>query len=70
MSQAEYKGSLIQPFEEAGQWIARIRRKDGAKIKISIPESESDFLDTEPPQHTHDAAIDLAKQAIDGGGMN
>jgi hypothetical protein len=67
----EYKNFLIRPFEtEPGRWRARIRRKDGANIKIAVPKSEEGFLDTSPETLTRDAAVDLAKQAIDGGGMS
>jgi hypothetical protein len=65
-----YRTYTIDVFEPApGNWLARISRLDGKKIKVAVPPSEHDFLDT---QYTVSAeeAIKLAKQGIDGGGMN
>jgi hypothetical protein len=65
-----YKAYHLDPIEDdPGRWRARISRIDGKKIKVAVPPSERTFLDT---QYTVSAeeAIKLAKQGIDGGGMN
>ena len=65
-----YRGYRIEPFEpEIGRWRARISRLDGKKIKVAIPPSEQAFLDTTDTE-SYEYAVKLAKQGIDGGGMN
>jgi hypothetical protein len=66
----KYKAYDIDPFEDdPGQWRARITRLDGKKIKVAVPPSEHVFLDTSPTVSEEEAAK-LAKQGIDGGGMD
>jgi hypothetical protein len=67
---AEYLGYRIEPFEpEPGQWRARISRLDGKQLKTAVPPTEQAFLDTmNTVSYWH--AVELAKQAIDGGGIN
>jgi len=66
----EYKGYRIEPFEpEQGRWRARISRLDGKKLKTTIPPTEQAFLDTQDTV-SYGHAVDLAKQAIDGGGID
>ena len=68
-----YKGYNIRAFESSpGKWTAEIRKVDGSQIQILLPELGEDVLDcltTDPETMTADAAIELAKEAIDGGGM-
>jgi hypothetical protein len=48
---------------------ARISRLDGKKLKTTIPPTEQAFLDTmDTMSYAH--AVELAKQAIDGGGID
>ena len=63
----EYDGYRIEPFEpEPGRWRARISRLDGKKLKTAVPPAEQPFLDTaDTVSYGH--AVELAKQAIDGG---
>jgi hypothetical protein len=66
----EYKGYRIEPYEhEPGRWRARISRLDGKKLKISVPPTEQATLDTmDTVSYGH--AVKLARQAIDGGGID
>jgi hypothetical protein len=50
-------------------WLARITRIDGKKIKVAVPPTENIFFDTLPTVSAEEAIM-LAKQAIDGGGIN
>jgi hypothetical protein len=67
----EYKGFLIDPVEtSSGRWRAKIRRPDGRKIKVVVTEVEHDSITTGGMEtFSAEAAIETAKQAIDGGGM-
>jgi hypothetical protein len=74
MDQIEiYNGYNIHAFESSpGKWTAEIRKVDGSQIQILLPELGEDVLDcltTDPETMSPEAAIELAKQAIDGGGM-
>jgi len=68
-----YKGYNIRVFESSpGKWTAEIRKVDGSQIQILLPELGEEVLDcltTDPETMTAEAAIELAKEAIDGGGM-
>jgi hypothetical protein len=65
-----YKGYRIEPFEpEQGSWRARISRLDGKKLKTALPPTEQAFLDT-MKMVSYGNALELAKPAIDGGGIN
>ena len=63
----------IRAFESSpGKWTAEIRKLDGSQIQMLLPELGEDVLDcltTDPETMTAEAAIELAKEAIDGGGM-
>ena len=67
-----YKGFNIRVFESSpGKWTAEIRKVDGSLIQILPPGLEDDAMDsltTDPETVTAEAAIELAKQAIDGIG--
>lgn len=68
-----YSGYNIRAFESSpGKWTAEIRKLDGSQIQILLPELGEDvleYLTTDPETTTAEAAIELAKEAIDGGGM-
>jgi hypothetical protein len=66
----EYKGYRIEPYEPTpGLWRARISRLDGKKLKTAVPPTEQAFLDTmDTVSYGH--AVELAKRAIDGGGID
>jgi hypothetical protein len=68
-----YNGYNIRAFESSpGKWTAEIRKLDGSPIQILPPGLEDDAqecLTTDPETVTAEAAIELAKEAIDGGGM-
>ena len=68
-----YGGYNIRAFESSpGKWTAEIRKVDGSQIQILLPELGEEVLDcltTDPETMTAEAAIELAKEAIDGGSM-
>ncbi|SDS24309.1 hypothetical protein [Bradyrhizobium canariense] len=66
----EYEGYRIEPFQpEPGRWRARITRLDGKELKTAVPPAAQAFLDTmDTVSYGH--AVELAKQAIDGGGID
>ena len=71
MDQIEfYKGYNIRAFESSpGKWTAEIRKVDSSPIRIFLPELGEDVLDrltTDPETATAEAAVELAKKAIDG----
>lgn len=66
----EYQGYRIEPFQpEPGHWRARISRLDGKKLKTAVPPTEQPFLDTQNTV-SYGHAVELAKQAIDSGGLD
>ena len=68
-----YKGYEIRAFErEPSRWLATIRKADGSRLEILLPSQGSGLRASIMTSHdtlTIKAAIALAKQAIDGGGM-
>jgi hypothetical protein len=67
-----YKGYSIRIFGEPFNrgWTAEMRKLDGSKIGIfGPPEHLRWCLRTSSPALTATAAFDLARQAIDGPGM-
>ena len=66
----EYKGYRFELFErEPGRWRARISRLDGKTVKTATPPTEQTALETmDTVSYGH--AVELAKLAIDGGGLN
>jgi hypothetical protein len=66
-----YKDYLIETLETSpGRWRARVRRVDGRRIKILIPEKEVESIPTGGMESfSVDDAVALAKEMIDGGGM-
>jgi hypothetical protein len=75
MNQVElYKGFNIRAYErEPGRWRADIRKADGSLLAILLPgmtgEGKGESIITSADRFTAAAAIDFAKEAIDGGGM-
>ena len=66
----EYDGYRIEPFEPTpGRWRARISRLDGKALKTGVPPTEQPFLDTMDTE-SYGLAVELAKRAIDGGGID
>jgi len=68
-----YKGCNIRVFESSpGKWTAEIRKVDGSPIQIlprGLQDDAQDCLTTDTETMTAEAAILLAKEAIDGGDM-
>ena len=74
MDQIEiYNGYNIRVFESSpGKWTAEIRKVDGSPIQIlprGLEDDAQDCLTTDPEAMTAEAAILLAKEAIDGDDM-
>ena len=66
-----YKTYRIEAVEqETDRWRAAISRLDGQPIKVAVPPGEHMVVISPVDSLTGKAAIDLAKQSIDGGGMN
>jgi hypothetical protein len=70
----QYKGYQIRTYQERPDaWVAEIRKQDGSNLAILLPDLHDDGLRTSlttfPPRLTAQSAIELAKQAIDGGGI-
>jgi hypothetical protein len=72
MNDERYNGYAIEPFESSpGRWRAKVRRLDGQKIKIKVPTKEVDSIETGGMEgFSSDDAIRMAKEMIDGGGMD
>jgi hypothetical protein len=63
-----YKGFTIRALEQSpGLWRAEIRKANGAWIIARGERRE--LVTTSATRSTADAAINLAIEAIDGGGM-
>jgi len=63
VSAVEYKGHLIEAFEDQpGRWFAYFRRLDGQ----NITGTESNSLRTPSARYSKEDAIEFAKEAIDG----
>src|SRR6266481_6095579 len=62
VSAVEYKGHLIEAFEDQpGRWFAYFRRLDGQNIT-----TESNSLRTPSARYSKEDEIEFAKEAIDG----
>ncbi len=68
-----YKGYRIKAYERQppGRWLAEIRKADGSALVIQHPDGRTrrECITTSAAMFSSDAAIKLAKQAIDGGGL-
>jgi hypothetical protein len=70
MSGITYKAYVIDAFQrDADKWRATIRRLDGKKIRVAVPPSVLDEATTSADALTAEKAVELAKKAIDGGGL-
>jgi hypothetical protein len=70
MSGVTYKAYVIDAFQrDTDRWRATIRRLDGKKIRVAVPPSVLDQTTTSADALTAEKAVELAKKAIDGGGL-
>lgn len=70
MSGIIYKGYVIDAFQrDTEKWRATIRRSDGKKIRVAFPRSVLDETTTSTDALAAEKAVELAKKAIDGGGL-
>jgi hypothetical protein len=70
MSGIIYKAFVIDAYRrDADKWRATIRRLNGKKIRLASPPSVVDEVTTSADALTAEKAVELAKQAIDGGGL-
>jgi hypothetical protein len=70
MSGISYKAYIIDAFQrDTDKWRATIRRSDGKKIRVAFPPSVLDETTTSTDALTAEKAVELAKKAIDGGGL-
>ena len=66
-----YKAYVIDAFQrDTDRWRATIRRLDGKKIRVAFPPSVLDEATTSADALTAEKAAELAKKAIDGGGLS
>jgi hypothetical protein len=70
MSGIVYKAFVIDAFRrDTDKWRATIRRLDGKKIRVAFPHAVLDEATTSTDVLTAEKAVELAKKAIDGGGL-
>jgi hypothetical protein len=70
MSGIIHKAYVIDAFQrDTDKWRATIRRSDGKKIRVAFPPSVLDEATTSTDTLTAEKAVELAKKAIDGGGL-
>ena len=70
MSGIIYKAYVIDAFQrDTDKWRATIRRLNGKKIRVAMPPSVLDEATTSADALTAEKAVELARQAIDGGGL-
>jgi Flp pilus assembly pilin Flp len=70
MSGVTYKAYVIDAFQrDTDKWRATVRRLDGKKIRIAFPPAVRDDATTTTDALTAEKAVELAKKAIDGGGV-
>jgi hypothetical protein len=65
-----YKAYVIDAFKrDTDRWRATIRRSDGKKIRVAAPPAVLDEATTSADALTAEKAVELARKAIDGGGV-
>jgi hypothetical protein len=67
-----YKGYRILAYQRHppdGRWLAEIRKSDGTALVILPDGGAREFITTSSATFSAEAAIALAKRAINGGGM-
>ncbi|WP_249779116.1 hypothetical protein [Bradyrhizobium sediminis] len=70
MSGVTYKAYVIDAFRrDTDRWRSTIRRLDGKKIRVAIPPSVVDEATTSADALTAEKAVELARKAIDAGGL-
>ena len=70
MSGITYKAYIIDAFKrDTDRWRATIRRLDGKKIRVAAPAAVLDEATTSADALTAEKAVELAKKAIDAGGL-
>jgi hypothetical protein len=70
MSGITHKAYVIDAYQrDTDKWRATIRRLDGKKIRVAFPPSVLDETTTPTDTLTAEKAVELAKKAIDGGGL-
>ena len=71
MSGIIYKAYVIDAFQrDTDKWRATIRRLNGKKIRVAMPPSVLDEATTSADALTAEKAVELAKKAIDAGGLS
>jgi len=71
MSGITYKDYVIDTFQrDTDRWRANIRRLNGKKIRVAVPPSVLDEATTSADALTAEKAVELAKKAIDAGGLS
>jgi len=70
MSGVAYKAYVIDAFQrDTDKWRATIRRLDGKKIRVAFPPAVLDEATTSTDTLAAEKAVEVAKRAIDGGGL-
>lgn len=71
MSGITYKDYVIDAFQrDTDRWRANIRKLNGKKIRVAVPPSVLDQATTTADAPTAEKAVELAKKAIDAGGLS
>jgi len=71
MSGITYKAYVIDAFQrDTDRWRANIRKLNGKKIRVAVPPSVLDEATTTADAPTAEKAVELAKKAIDAGGLS
>ena len=71
MSGITYKAYVIDTYQrDTDRWRANIRRLNGKKIRVAVPPSVLDEATTSVDALTAEKAVELAKKAIDAGGLS
>jgi predicted nucleic acid-binding protein len=70
VSGVTYKAYVIDAFQrDTDKWRATVRKLDGKKIRVAVPPSVRDEYTTSADALTAEKAVELAKKAIDAGGV-
>ena len=71
MGSITYKDYVIDAFQrDTDRWRANIRRLNGKKIRVAVPPAVLDEVTTSADALTAEKAVELAKKAIDAGGLS
>lgn len=71
MSGITYKAYVIDAFQrDTDRWRANIRKLNGKKIRVAVPPSVLDQATTLADAPTAEKAVEMAKKAIDAGGLS